>query len=121
VILRLQLLIPWAIATAAAGYVVAREHHHVVDGWAAIVGAGLLLAAELAFWSAVHDRRIHEERALVVRQVLAVCVLVASAALVSFVLLGAAAVSASAGLLATAVGIAAAVAAVALVLRLVRG
>jgi hypothetical protein len=103
-----------------AGYVVGREHQSVVDGWAALVGAGLLLAAELAAWSIDDDRRIHEERALVLRQAGTVASLTAAAALVAFVLVGVAAVSVSAGLLLTAVGVTAAVSTVALVLRLLR-
>ena len=120
ILLRFPIVIPWAVMFVGAGYVLARAHHSVVDGWAAVVGASLLLAAELAAWSIASDRRIHEERALVVRQSLTVAVLVVAAGLVSFVLVGAAAVSATAGLLLTAVGVAAAVGAVAVVLRLVR-
>ena len=120
ILLRFSFLIPWAVLFAGAGYVLARAHHTVVDGWAAVVGSALLLAAELAAWSIASDRRIREERALVVRQSLTVAALVVTAGLVSFVLVGAAAVSATAGLLLTAVGVAAAVGAVAVVLRLVR-
>lgn len=118
---RFAALVPWAVAFTGIGYVVGREHHRVVDGWAALVGAALLLAAELAAWSIEHDRRIHEERAVVMRRAAAVSGLVAAAALVSFVLVGAAAVSTSTGLALTAVGVAAAVAAVSVVLRLLRG
>lgn len=118
---RVTVLVPWAVAVAGIGYVVGREHHRVVDGWAALVGAGLLLAAELAAWSIEHDARIDEERPVFVRRVLSVTGLVGAAALVSFVLVGAAAVSTSAGLALTAVGVAAAVAAVSVVLRLLRG
>lgn len=118
---RVTAVVPWAVAFAGIGYVVGREHHNVVDGWAALVGAALLLAAELAAWSIEHDRRIHEERQVVLRRAAAVSGLVAAAALVSFVLVGAAAVSTSAGLALTAIGVAAAVAAVSVVLRLLRG
>jgi hypothetical protein len=119
-LLRFQLAIAWAVLLAGAGYVVARAHHSVVDGWAAVVGGALLLAAELAAWSIASDRRIHEERAVVLRQSLTVSALVAAATLVSFVLVGAAAVSATSGLLLTGIGVAAAVGAVAVLLRLVR-
>ena len=99
--MRFPFAIPWAVLLAGAGYVVARVHHSVADGWAAVVGAALLLAAELAAWSIASDGRIHEERAVVLRQSVTVAALVVAAALVSFVLVGAAAVSAAAGLLLT--------------------
>jgi hypothetical protein len=120
VVLRLPFAIPWAVLLAGSGYVVARVHHSVADGWAAVVGAALLLAAELAIWSIASDARIHEERAVVVRQSSTVAALVIGAALVSFLLVGAAAVSATAGLLLTGLGVAAAVGAVTVILRLVR-
>jgi hypothetical protein len=119
-VLRFPIAIPWSVMLAGAGYVVAHAHHAVIDGWAAVVGAALLLAAELAAWSMASDRRIREERAVVVRQSLTVAGLVVSAGLTSFVLVGAAALSTTAGLLLTAVGVAAAVGAVGVVLRLVR-
>lgn len=120
ILLRFPFALPWAVLLAGAGYVLANANHSVVDGWAAAVGAALLLAAELATWSIGCDRRIHEERALVLRQSLTVAGLVVAAALVSFMLVGAAAVSAAAGLMLTAIGVAAAVGAVAVILRLVR-
>jgi hypothetical protein len=120
IVLRLPLAIPWAVLAAGSGYVVAHVHDPVADGWAATVGAALLLAAELAAWSIAGDARIHEERAVVFRQASTVAALVAGAALVSFMLVGAAAVSATTGLLLTGVGVAAAVGAVAVILRLAR-
>jgi hypothetical protein len=118
--LRFSLAIPWAVALTAAGYVLVREHRSAVDGFAAVVGALLLLAAELATWSIEHDARIHEERPLVVRRAATIAVVVAGSALAGFVLVGAAALSTSAGLALTAVGVAAAVAAVGVILRLAR-
>jgi hypothetical protein len=120
IVLRLPFAIPWAVLLAGAGYVVARVHHSVADGWAALVGAALLLSAELAAWSIASDTRIREERAVVLRQSSTVAVLVVAAALVSFLLVGAAAVSATAGLVLTGLGVAAAVGAVSVVLRLAR-
>jgi hypothetical protein len=117
---RIPLLVPWAVLLAGGGYLVGREHHTIVDGWAPVVGAGLLLAAELATWSIEHDRRIFEERALVVRRSLTLAGLVGAAAVVGFVLVGAAAISVSSDLLVTAVGVAAAVASIAVVYRLLR-
>jgi hypothetical protein len=114
-------LVAWAIALVAAGYVIARASHDTVDGWAAVVGALLLAAAELAFWSIEADPRIHEERAVVVRRVTTLVALLAGSALLGMLVVSAAAVSGASNVLAAAVGVAAAVAAVALVLRLLRG
>ena len=119
-VLRWPAPIPWAIVIAAGGYVVTREGRSIVDGWAAVIGVLLLVAAELASWSIEHDARIRSEPSLVVRRVVTLTVLAAAALLVNFVLLAAAAVSSSAGVLLAAVGVAAAVTAVAVVLRLVR-
>jgi hypothetical protein len=49
---RLAGLLPWAVALAGAEYtafLVIRERS--IDGYAPIYGAGLLLVAELAYWS----------------------------------------------------------------------
>jgi hypothetical protein len=119
IVLRLPFVVPWAVLFAGSGYVVSHIHDRVIDGWAAVVGTALLLAAELAAWSIASDRRIYEERAVVLARSVTLAALVATAGVVSFLLVGAAAVSASAGLLLTGVGVAAAVAAVAVVLRLV--
>lgn len=114
-------MVPWAIAFAGGGYIAGRDGHGTVDGWAAAVGAALLLAAELATWAVESDRRIHEERALLAARGLLVAGLVAASGFAGFLLLGAAAVSASAGILLSAVGMAAAITAVAVILRLLRG
>ncbi len=118
--LRLPRLVPWALAAAAGGYAATRAGAHVVDGWAAAAGAGLLLAAELAYWAAGDDPRIAIERPVVVRRALTTAALVLAALVAAFVLLGVAAVSASSGLVVAAAGTAAAVSAVWLVLRLLR-
>jgi hypothetical protein len=120
IVLRWPPTIPWAVLAAGAGYLITREGHAAVDGWAALVGVALLLAAELAAWSIEHDRRIRAEPGLVLRRVGTLAVLGAAALFVNFVLLAAAAVTASAGVLLAAVGVAAAVTAVAVVLRLAR-
>jgi hypothetical protein len=119
-VLRWPATIPWAVVISAGGYVATREGRSIVDGWAAVIGVLLLVAAEFAAWSIEHDTRIRSEPSLLVRRVLTLTVLVGAALLVNFVLLAAAAVSASAGVLIAAVGVAAAVTAVAVVLRLVR-
>jgi hypothetical protein len=117
---RVAAAIPWTVALAGAGYVIGRIEHATVDGYAAAVGVALLLAAELAAWAADHDRRIREERPLVVRQLALLGALLAVSLLVGFVLVGAAGISASAGVALTVVGVAAAVGAVGLIVRLLR-
>ncbi len=116
--LRWPSLVPWAILVTAAGYVGGQADKHVVDGWAAVIGVALLLAAELAIWSIEHDVRIHTERALTVRRITTLALLGAAALLMNFLLLGTAAISASASVLLAAVGVAAAVSALIVVLRL---
>ncbi len=105
---------------AAGGYVSTREGKSGVDGWAAVIGVLLLLAAELASWSIDHDARIRTETTLLVRRVATLVGLIAVALFVNLLLLAAATVSAGAGVLLAAVGVAASVAAVAVVLRLLR-
>lgn len=117
---RRPLAIPWSVLLTAVAYMIGREGSPAVDGGAAIVGALLLLSAELASWSIAHDARIQAEPRLVAWRASVIGVLVLGALLVNFLLLGAAAVSASTGLVVAASGVVAAVAAVAIVLRLVR-
>jgi hypothetical protein len=112
--------VPWAVLVAAAAYLTGRSSGSVVDGWAAVAGALLLLAAELASWSIDDDPRLQAERSLTLRRAVTLAVLVLVALFVDFVLLATAAVSSSAGVLVAAVGVAATVAAVTLVLRLLR-
>jgi hypothetical protein len=108
------------VVFAGGGYLLAREGSGAVDGWAALIGVLLLLAAELASWSIEHDRRIEAEPSLVLRRSATMAGLVAAALLVNFMLLGTAGLSAPAGILLATAGVAAAVAAVAIVVRLLR-
>ncbi len=98
----------------------ARERHSIADGWAPLIGAALLLAAELAAWSIAHDRRIEEERRVVLWQIGTLVAVVGAAALIGFVLVGAAGITSSPGALPIVLGAAAAVAAVGLVGKLLR-
>jgi len=120
IVARWPLLVPWGVLSAGAAYLVGREGKAVVDGWAAVIGVLLLVAAELAGWSIEHDARIRAERSLTLRRVATLVALTAVALLVNFLLLGMAAVAASSGVLLAAGGVCAAVAAVAIVLRLAR-
>jgi hypothetical protein len=113
--------VPWAVALTASGYIVGRAGHRSVDGWAAVVGGTLLLAAELASWSIEHDDRIQAERALALRRAAVMGGLVTASMLVGFVLVGAASLSTSAGLLLSVVGMAAALGSVWVIVRLLRG
>ena len=113
-------LIPWAVLATGGGYLTGRAGHSIVDGWAAVVGVVLLLAAELAAWSIEHDARIRTERTLVVRRVATLGALGLAALFVNFLLLGMAALSAGSGVLLAAAGVCASVLAVGVVLRLLR-
>jgi hypothetical protein len=119
-VLRWPMTIPWSVLLVGGGYLLARHGSPLVDGWAAVIGVLLLLAAELASWSIEHDARIAAETSLVVRRVAGLIGLIAAALLTNFMLLAAAGVSAASGVVLAAVGVAAAVASVAVVLRLLR-
>jgi hypothetical protein len=120
-VLRWPTTIPWSVLLAGGGYLLAREGNPIVDGWAAAIGALLLLAAELASWSIEHDARIKAERSLVFRRIATLIALIVASLVVNVILLGTAGLSYSAGVLVAAVGVAAAVTSVAVVLRLLRG
>jgi len=120
IVLRWPTLVPWAILVTACGYVAGRTGKDVVDGWAAVVGVLLLLAAELAIWSIEHDARIRTERSLTVRRVSTLVILGGAALLMNFLLLATAGIAASASVALAAAGVAAAVSALIVVLRLTR-
>jgi hypothetical protein len=119
-VLRLGRAVPWVVLAAGAAYLTGRAGNTVVDGKAALVGAALLLAAELATWSIEHDARIAAERSLTIRRAARLGGLVGAAVLVNVILLGAAGVSAESDVLLAAVGVAASVSAIALIVRLAR-
>lgn len=120
IVLRRPGTIAWAVLLEGGAYLAGRAGHSTVDGWSALIGTLLLLAAELATWSVEHDARIRAERALVTRRVLTLAALISTALIVNVLLLGTSALSASPGLFVASVGVVAAVASVALVVRLVR-
>jgi len=117
---RLPLFVPWAVAFAGADYVLTRTGGDVVDGWAAVAGAALLLSAELGFWSATDDPPLRVERPVAVRRAVTIAALVLTGLLVGFLLLGAAAITASSGVVVAAAGVAAATTSISVVLRLLR-
>jgi hypothetical protein len=113
-------LVPWSLLLAGGGFMATRGHGASVDAWAAVAGALLLVAAELATWSLQDDARVHAERGVVVRRAATVAALSAASLAVGLMLLATASVSSSTSLVVAAAGIAAAVTAVTVVLRLVR-
>jgi hypothetical protein len=119
-LLRWQVLIPWAILAAGGGYLIGREGRAVVDGRAAVIGVLLLLGAELAIWSIEHDKRIRAERAVVARQIANLAGLAVVALAVNAALLGAASLPGSSSLLVTLLGVGAAVGAIAVIVRLLK-
>jgi hypothetical protein len=114
-------LLPWALALAGgeyAAYLVIREG--TIDGLAPVYAAGLLLVAELAYWSLDPYVRGPGERLLFRRGslVLAACV---AAGGVGGLILAVAEFSVSGGLGLEILGVAAAIGALALLARLSRG
>jgi hypothetical protein len=121
IVFRRPTIVPWAVVLAAGAYLAGRHSTHAVDGWAAVIGVLLLLAAELATWSIEHDARIRAERSLTIRRIATLTILGGVALLMNFLLLGTAAIAAPASVVLAAVGMAAAVGALVVVLRLARG
>jgi hypothetical protein len=119
-VLRFARIVPWVVLAAGAAYLTGRAGDSVVDGKATLVGAALLLAAELATWSIEHDARVTAERALTIRRAARLGGLVGAAFLVNVILLGIAGVSAGSDVLLAAVGVAASVSSIALIVRLAR-
>jgi hypothetical protein len=118
---RLGGLLPWALALAGAEYaafLVIRGSS--IDAYAPIYGAGLLLVAELAYWSMERRLASPPREGLAFRRgtlVLAGCV---GAGGVSGLILAMAELSIRGGLWLEALGVAAAVGSIALLARLAR-
>jgi hypothetical protein len=87
------------------------------DGGSLAVAAGLLLAAELAYWAIEHDSRLREERAVALRRASGIAAVTAGGLLAGLVVVLAAGVDVGAGL---PLAVAGAVAAAALLLLVVR-
>lgn len=112
--------VPWAVLLAATAYLAGRAGRSAVDGRAVAVGVLLLLAAELATWSADEHPRIRPEREVVVRRLLLVAALAAASLVVDVLLLAASSVSTGGGTALATIGTGAAVAALAVALRSTR-
>jgi hypothetical protein len=116
--LRRAALLPWAIVLVGAGWLAGHAHGSGVDHLAPLAGAGLLVAAELAYGSLAEDARIRVEARVTAGWLAAVAATAAGGAAIGVLALAAADVAVSAGVLLSAAGVAAAVGAVALVVRL---
>ena len=114
-------LLPWALALAGAEYAAFLEiRGSTIDGYAPIYGAGLLLVAELAYWSMEPRADAPPREGLAFRRgtlVLASCV---GAGGVAGLILAIAELSVRGGLWLEALGVAAAVGSIALLARLAR-
>jgi hypothetical protein len=115
-------LLPWSLLLVAGAYAVAiAARGGEVDEAAPLVGAGLLLCAELATWSLDERLRIGAERSVVLSRAGALAALVLASAAAAALVIGLAAAPVGGGLGWTVLGAAAAVAVVALAVRLARG
>jgi hypothetical protein len=102
-----------------AAALVARESD-AVDSGAPVFGAGLLLLAELAYWSLDLRRAGREEGRAVVRRLTALAAAAGGSLLLAAFVVGVTAVPAGGGLLWDALGIAAVIATLAILARLAR-
>jgi hypothetical protein len=118
---RAEDVLAWILLLLGLAYVLTIVvHPHGVDEAAPLVGAGLLLCAELAVWSCNEHVRVRAERRVVLDRGVAVAVLVVAGLAVSALVVGLAAAPVGGGLGWTLLGAVAAVAAIAVTLRLAR-
>jgi hypothetical protein len=118
---RAEDVLAWILLLLGLAYVLTIVvHPHGVDEAAPLVGAGLLLCAELAVWSCNTHAQVRAERRVVVEHAVALLVLVVAGLAVSALVVGLAAAPVGGGLAWTLLGAIAAVAAVAMTLRLAR-
>jgi hypothetical protein len=113
--LRVPAVVPWPLFGGGALY--AATLHGGFDGWSLAVGAGLLLAGELAYAAVDADPRLEQERALVLSAFAAVVATVAAALVVGLAVVVAAGFELGAGL---PLALAGAIAAAGLLLLVVR-
>ena len=118
---RWEEVLPWALVVLAIAYAVAIAAHGAeIDEAAPLIGAGLLLASELATWSLDERWSIAAERAVVLSRATAIALLGLAGGTVSAVVIAVAAAPVGGGLGWTVLGAAAAVLIVALTVRLAR-
>jgi hypothetical protein len=94
--LRVPAVVPWPLFGAGALYAATLDGG--LDGWSLAVGAGLLVAGELAYAAADADPRLEQERALVLQTAAAAFATVAAAVVVGLGVVVAAGVQVGAGL-----------------------
>jgi hypothetical protein len=118
---RVDDMLPWPILLSGVAYAIPLfVRGRGIDEGAPLVGAGLLLSAELAAWSFDERWAIRAERAVVVARGVAVTLLVLGALAASALVLALAAAPIGGGLAWTVLGAAAAVVVVGLAARLGR-
>jgi hypothetical protein len=111
--------VPWTVF--ALGVLYAATLRGALDGWSIAVAVGLLLAAELAYWSIEDDRLLRVERTVTLRRGAGIAGLIAATLAACFLVVAAAGLEVGAGLPLAAAGAVAAVGLLLLVARLARG
>jgi hypothetical protein len=111
--------VPWTVL--ALGVLYASTLRGALDGWSIAVAVGLLLAAELAYWSIEDERRLRVERTVTLRRAAGIAGLAGATLAAGFLVLAAAGLRVRTGLPLTAAGAVAAAGLLLLVARLARG
>jgi hypothetical protein len=111
--------VPWAIAGLGVAYAATLEGEQL-DGRVPLYAAGLLVTAELAYWSLRLRRAARDESGMGLRRVIGLLVAVAVALVAGTMLVAVAHVPLRGGLAVEAVGIAAAIGAMATLLLAAR-
>ncbi len=121
VVFRSRVLLPWALVGLGAQYALWLElRGGRIDERAPVVAAGILLAAELGYWSLERTARGRAAGELAARRLLVILGLLCGALLVCAGILAAGTVAVRGSAAVEAVGVAAAVGVLALVWRLAR-
>lgn len=120
-LLRSASLLPWALVALGAEYAAGLALHagSGVDTRAPLYGAGLLLAAELGYWSIARRSAAWAEPQLLAWRVLGLALLTLAAVGLGTLVLAVGAIPVGGGVALEALGVAAAVGLVALLARLV--
>lgn len=108
-----SVLVPWSVVSLGAAYAVSLHGTDAIDSRAPVVGALLVLVAELAYWSVERRAPIGDEAGLHLRRAATVLATTAAAAAVGAALLTATAVPLGGSVAWDGLGLAAAAAAVA--------